>query len=40
MLRFYNYWDKDGESFRIMQLSEAEIRFCVETVKAVIPDKK
>lgn len=36
----YNYWDKDGESFRIMQLSEAEIKFCVQIVNAVIPDGK
>jgi len=36
----YNYWDKDGESFRIMQLSEAEIQFCVQIVNAVIPDVK
>lgn len=36
----YNYWDKDGESFRIMQLSEADIQFCVQVVNAVIPDRK
>jgi len=36
----YNYWDKDGESFRIMQLSEADIKFCVQIVNAVVPDRK
>lgn len=33
----YNYIDKDGESFRIMQLSEADIQFCVRVVNEVIP---
>jgi hypothetical protein len=33
----YNYTDKDGESFRIMQLSKEEIQLCVKTVLEVIP---
>ena len=33
----YNYIDKDGETFRIMQLTEAEIQFCVRVVNEVIP---
>lgn len=36
----YNYIDKDGESFRIMQLSEATIQFCVKVVNEVIPGKE
>ena len=32
----YNYIDKDGETFRIMQLTEAEIQFCVGIVNATI----
>jgi hypothetical protein len=32
----YNYFDKDGETFRIMQLTEAEIQFCVNMVNATI----
>jgi hypothetical protein len=32
----YNYFDKDGETFRIMQLSEADIQFCVKVVNEVI----
>jgi len=32
----YNYYDKDGETFRIMQLSDAEIKFCVSVVNSVI----
>lgn len=32
----YNYYDKDGETFRIMQLTEAEIQFCVGIVNATI----
>jgi hypothetical protein len=32
----YNYFDKDGETFRIMQLTDAEIQFCVGVVNAVI----
>lgn len=32
----YNYYDKDGETFRIMQLTDAEIQFCVGVVNAVI----
>ena len=32
----YNYFDKDGETFRIMQLSDAEIQFCVGIVNKVI----
>lgn len=32
----YNYLDKDGETFRIMQLTEAEIQFCVGIVNATI----
>lgn len=38
--KVYNYWDKDGESFRIMQLTDAEIDFCRQIVNAVIPDRK
>ncbi|MBL0882314.1 MAG: hypothetical protein IBJ16_03015 [Chitinophagaceae bacterium] len=38
--KVYNYWDKDGESFRIMQLTDAEISFCTQIVNAVIPDRK
>jgi hypothetical protein len=32
----YNYFDKDGETFRIMQLTEAEIQFCVGIVNTTI----
>ena len=32
----YNYYDKDGESFRIMQLTNAEIESCVSIVNSVI----
>jgi hypothetical protein len=32
----YNYFDKDGETFRIMQLTDAEIESCVSIVKSVI----
>ena len=32
----YNYYDKDGESFRIMQLTDAEIESCVSIVNSVI----
>jgi hypothetical protein len=32
----YNYYDKDGESFRIMQLTDAEIQNCVSIVNEVI----
>ncbi len=32
----YNYFDKDGETFRIMQLTETEIQFCVGIVNATI----
>ncbi len=32
----YNYFDKDGETFRIMQLTDAEIQFCVGIVNEVI----
>jgi hypothetical protein len=35
----YNYLDKDGESFRIMQLTEEEIKFCVRVVNDVIPTR-
>ncbi len=33
----YNYMDKDGETFRIMQVSEAEIQFCVKVVNEILP---
>lgn len=33
----YNYIDKDGETFRIMQLTDEEIRFCMQVVQSVIP---
>ena len=33
----YNYIDKDGETFRIMQLTDEEIRFCMQVVQTVIP---
>jgi hypothetical protein len=33
----YNYIDKDGETFRIMQVSEAEIQFCVKVVNEIMP---
>jgi hypothetical protein len=33
----YNYLDKDGETFRIMQVSEEEIQFCLRVVNEVIP---
>jgi hypothetical protein len=32
----YNYFDKDGETFRIMQLTDAEIESCVSIVNSVI----
>lgn len=32
----YNYLDKDGETFRIMQLTNEEIQFCVGIVNAVV----
>lgn len=32
----YNYFDKDGETFRIMQLTDAEIESCVSVVNSVI----
>jgi hypothetical protein len=32
----YNYFDKDGETFRIMQLTDAEIQSCVSIVNSVI----
>lgn len=32
----YNYYDKDGETFRIMQLTNSEIKFCVSVVNSVI----
>ncbi len=32
----YNYYDKDGETFRIMQLTDTEIQFCVGIVNATI----
>jgi hypothetical protein len=35
----YNYIDKDGETFRIMQLTEKDIRFCVQIVNEIIPSK-
>lgn len=31
----YNYFDKDGETFRIMQLSQEEISLCVNIVNEV-----
>ena len=33
----YNYVDIDRETFRIMQLSESEIQFCVKVVKEMMP---
>jgi hypothetical protein len=33
----YNYIDKDGETFRIMQVSEADINFCVKVVNEIMP---
>lgn len=33
----YNYIDKDGETFRIMQVSEAEIKFCIKVVNEIMP---
>jgi hypothetical protein len=33
----YNYIDRDGETFRIMQVSEAEIKFCVKVVNEIMP---
>ncbi len=32
----YNYFDKDGETFRIMQLTDAEIQFCVAIVNEAV----
>jgi hypothetical protein len=32
----YNYFDKDGETFRIMQLTDAEMESCVSIVNSVI----
>jgi hypothetical protein len=32
----YNYFDKDGETFRIMQLTDAEIESCISVVNSVI----
>ena len=32
----YNYFDKDGETFRIMQVTDAEIKSCVSVVNTVI----
>ena len=32
----YNYFDRDGETFRIMQLTDAEIQFCVGIVNSTI----
>lgn len=32
----YNYFDKDGETFRIMQVSKEEITLCVEAVNSII----
>lgn len=32
----YNYIDKDGETFRIMQVSKADIALCVKAVNEVI----
>lgn len=32
----YNYLDKDGETFRIMQLTNEEIQFCVKVVNEVV----
>ena len=32
----YNYFDKDGETFRIMQVSKEEITLCVEVVNSII----
>ena len=32
----YNYFDKEGETFRIMQLTDAEMESCVSIVNSVI----
>ena len=32
----YNYFDKDGETFRIMQIADADIKFCVSVVNETI----
>lgn len=37
--RVYNYTDKDGELFRIMQVSDEEIKRCIEVVNEVISSK-
>lgn len=34
--KVYNYTDKDGEFFRIMQLSDEEIKLCIKTVNEVV----
>lgn len=34
----YNYIDRDGETFRIMQLTEADIQFCMKVVQTVISE--
>jgi len=31
----YNYIDKDGETFRIMQLTDAEIQFCSKVINSI-----
>ncbi len=32
----YNYFDRDGETFRIMQLTNEEIQFCVAVVNEIV----
>lgn len=32
----YNYFDRDGETFRIMQLTNEEIQFCVSIVNEIV----
>lgn len=32
----YNYFDRDGETFRIMQLTNEEIQFCVAIVNEIV----
>ncbi len=36
--KVFNYWDKDGEFFRIMQVSDEEIKQCVQVVNEVTGD--
>lgn len=34
--KVFNYWDRDGEFFRIMQVSDEEIKQCTEVVNEVV----